>query len=274
MHSPFLTPRLATLCLLTLLLASCDAAGPRQGGSEGETAGPTLTQNPEGGPRFPEIPTPPYAKPTAEQVNAAEQFRSEHPEWKVEWGDGSGSRVSLLGGSPIAVGQGTPLEIARQFLDDHRKLFDLTSGLPNLAPVKIENHLRANHVIFQQTYEGIPVEGGIFAVNMTKKGEVYYVTADYLDDVQVERTSPAVSQEKAIDIAKSDLGPDLELLGKPESKLVILPYGAAFRLAWKVIVPTEEPLGRWLYYLSARDGSVLGGYDTADTDPGWPQCCE
>ncbi|MCB7129202.1 MAG: hypothetical protein J3T61_06675, partial [Candidatus Brocadiales bacterium] len=213
--------------------------------------------------QFPTLPDRPFVPPAAGQLKAWQEFQSSHPDWQVRWDKETGAPASLLG-KPMDVARGTPEAIARQFLLMNRDIFRMKTELADLTVSKISPMRRATHVVFTQSYAGIPVEGGVYAVHMTKENKVYLANGDYFDNVQVATTEPATALENAINTAKEDLGADLELRGIPSGELVILPYGANFLLSWKVAVPADEPFGEWIYFISASDGSILTGYNSAD----------
>lgn len=221
-----------------------------------------LAQDHEQERRFPSLPAHPFKPPTAEQRGVWTAFRNTHPDWQIRWSKKTGVPRSLLG-LPIEIVRGTPEKIARQFLLQNRILFKMKENLSQLTLRKIERR-RATHVIFQQTYAGIPVWEGVYGIHMTREGKVYLASSEYFDDVKVQDTSPKLSLTDAVQVAKGDLGPDLLLRETPTGELVILPYGSEFRLAWKVTVPATAPMGLWIYFISASDGSILTGYNSAD----------
>lgn len=215
------------------------------------------------GKTFPELPVRPEVPPKVSQQTAWDIFKAKQPAWKIRWGTRSQAPASLLG-PPVQVTSGTPEQIARTFLDSHLQLLAMRPNLEDLQVYSVEQRYRADHVTFQQMYAGLPVEWAVYAVNMTKDGRVYYASGDYFDEVAVASTTPAISLKSAVDLAKQDFRTDLEMEREPEGMLVILPYGAGFRLAWKILIPARQPLGRWVYYLSAQDGSVLTGFNDMD----------
>lgn len=211
---------------------------------------------------FPKVPERPKVKPKAAQVAAWNSFKTKHADWRIRWAR-SQTPASLMG-PPVRLGSGSPEQIARTFLRTHIELLAMRSSLEDLQVYLVEQRLRANHVTFQQMYAGVPVEGGVYAVNMTKDGRIYYVSGNYFTNISGVSTSASLSAFAAITQAKQDLGTGLKMDGKPKGKLVILPYSDGFRLAWKVLIPASKPHGRWVYYISAQDGSVLGGYNDMD----------
>ncbi|MGI0014524.1 MAG: M36 family metallopeptidase, partial [Nitrososphaera sp.] len=181
----------------------------------------------------------------------------------MRWSKKTGTPASVLG-LPIEISQASPQEVARQFLLQHRVMFKMKEGLSDLDVKKVEERLRATHVVFQQSFQDIPVEGAVYAVHMTKDKKIYLANGEYFDDLQVSSLTPAITLTAAIDVAQNDLGATLILRDIPTGELVILPYGPEFRLSWKVTIRAKEPSGEWLYFISAADGSILTGYNSAD----------
>lgn len=213
--------------------------------------------------QFPTLPERPSVPPTASQLQAWGAFQSSHPGWKVRWDKETGAPASLLG-MPIEVTRGTPEVIARKFLLMNRDILRMKTGLSNLMVNKIAPMRRATHVVFTQSYAGIPVEGAVYAVHMTKENKVYLANGDYFDSIEVNNTEPSIPLDEAINTAKDDLGIGLIMRGSASGNLVILPYGADFLLTWKVTIPADEPSGEWVYFISATDGTILTGYNSAD----------
>lgn len=212
---------------------------------------------------FPKVPERPAVTPTVEQKQAAQAFQSTHPKWSIRWNERSRAPASVLG-PPLSVPGATPRQAAEQFLIQNHTLFGMPKALSDLELVRVEQR-RANHAIFQQTHAGLPIEGAVYTVHLTGTSEVYYASGTHYDSVGVDQTQPSVSQSQAVVIARQDLDSQLELREAPVHELVILPYGSEFRLAWKVVLPAKNPLGRWVYYVSASDGTILSGRNDMDT---------
>jgi parallel beta-helix repeat protein len=228
------------------------------------TAFITYSQVVEDKKEFPAVPAGPMIEPTKTQTDKWNSFQAAHgTSWQLRWSDKTGVPASLLG-LPIEVAEGSSEEVAKQFLMQNSTLFDMKELLSDFKVKKVEERIRANHVTFEQFYHGIRVEGGVYAVHLTKDKKVYLASGEYFKDVSLTTLSPAVKLTQAIDIAKQDLGANLILQSSPSGELVILPYGAEFRLCWKVNVSAKEPLGIWNYFVSASDGSVLAGYNSID----------
>ena len=217
---------------------------------------------------FPAVPERAPVPVLSKQENAWEAFQNKNVDWQIRWGSETRVPRSILG-SPLEVAGGTPVEKARQFLQDNKALLGIVSPLEELSLVSAESREKATHVVFQQMHRGVPVEGAVYAVHLTNAGKVYYASGDYYDNIGSPEMKPSLTQAQAISAAATDLQRDLsssvEVSAVPEEELVLLPYGNEFLLAWKLAVETQEPDTRWVYYISASNGAVLTGFEDADT---------
>src|SRR5690625_16404 len=211
---------------------------------------------------FPEIPSRPNVSHTPKHDQAIATFEAANKGWEVRRNVRSRTPRSMLG-PPRFVPGATPEIIARNFLKENRGLLNMTAKTSHLSLLRIDEHEGAVHVSFQQDYRGIPVEGAVYGVHLNNNG-VYYAAGDYYDDVAVADIVPRVQRPTAIAIAQDYLGPTLTLSDEPEIEQVILPYGDTYHLAWKIVGSSREPLGRWMLYVSATTGKVLGGRNLVD----------
>ena len=225
-------------------------------------SGDTSTQPFDLTKKFPQIPELPNKYPSSLQIGHWETFKSEHPGWYVRWGEKTGMPRSIFG-PLLPAEQGFPEQIARAFISKNSLMFRMKDGIPDMMLYEIQKRT-FTHVVFQQTYSGISVEGSIYAVHLTKDGRIYLANGDYFDDVSVPSVRSTISGSEAVLIASGDLGQSLDLRSSPETNLAILPYGSEYRLIWKVMLTAAGPLGRWVYYISAQNGTVLGGYNAFD----------
>jgi len=88
-------------------------------------------------------------------------------------------------GLPIQIPGADAQEIAKQFLKLNRRLFNLKENLSDLEIHKVEKHKRATHVVFQQKYRNLPVEGAVYAVHLTKDGKVYLANGEYYPNISL-----------------------------------------------------------------------------------------
>ena len=208
--------------------------------------------------QFPKSPDKSEVIPMKSQMSAWDSFKESNETWKISWGTRSRVPSSLIG-TPKFVTNGSPEEVARTFIESNEQLLSIYNSREKLALQAVDDRVRYKSVIFQQTYEGIPVTGAVYVIHMDSENKVYYSTGDYFDDVSLEVTVPSVSLLQAIEFAKSDLGEKLELTEEPEGELVVLPFGDEYKLAWKIYLAASTPQDEFRYYISATDGTILSG---------------
>lgn len=126
-----------------------------------------------------------------------------------------------------------------------------------LRLVRTREGVASRHVVYQQFINGLPVEGAFVTDHLDKRTGASLSTGDrslqpratLFSEPLVEASEALRTAEKAVNMVASR--------GAPDSQLVYLPVGADLRLAWKVLLPTLEPLGTWLVYVDALDGSLI-----------------
>ena len=135
------------------------------------------------------------------------------------------------------------------------------------------------HFRMQQTYHGVPVEGGIYMLH-TKNGIAKSLNGDFFADLTLSVT-PTISQETALTNALNFLKADVYMWEipaaeialqisqndptasyYPQGELVIASDGKNFgpndfRLLWKFDIYAHAPFDRSWVYVDARDGSIF-----------------
>ncbi|MBI1804332.1 MAG: T9SS type A sorting domain-containing protein [Ignavibacteriae bacterium] len=144
--------------------------------------------------------------------------------------------------------------VGRKLFDTYSRMFGISSK--DLAAKRIYADRDTWYAWYSQVYEGIPVEGSsVGFMILRRNGDFVSLGALRYANVKAP-TTPAISSEQAIEIAKRDL------LGRGShplsTDLVIFPepQGANFRyhLAWKILLNGTTTM---LYYVSATDGRIL-----------------
>lgn len=113
----------------------------------------------------------------------------------------------------------------------------------------------AHHLLFEQVVDGVPVEFASVKVHLDESGLLLGYSSDFkaVDGVS---PLPQVSEARAAAAVGADLGKAPPAGGR----LVFFPppAGGTPRLAWKFRLGGG---GSWVYYVDARDGSLLFRYD-------------
>ncbi|TKD69207.1 M4 family metallopeptidase [Pseudalkalibacillus hwajinpoensis] len=128
----------------------------------------------------------------------------------------------------------------------------------------VKDEIGMTHVRFNQTKNGIPVEGAEVIVHYNANDEVTVVNGVYNTQIEESEldTTPAVSSEKALEAATSSVNAPNKLDQLPTSELVIYPFEGQNHLAYKVNVNFlgDEP-GNWFVFVDAQSGNVIDKYN-------------
>ncbi len=169
--------------------------------------------------------------------------------WKLRYDQRTGLPEALTDGTGSPK-PGPTDDSARAHLREGADLLGVDpSSLRAVKETKGRGH---RHMLYRQTYRGLPVEFAKVKVHLDEGGSLLGVNSTYEPDLDLE-TTPSVSAAQAAAAAAADGRgtPD----GTPE--LVVLPVESTGRshLAWKVKI--KAPAAAWRYYVDARTGQIL-----------------
>ena len=196
-------------------------------------------------------------------------------------------RPVLLQGS---IARGLDLENAedvRTFMRDNRQVFGIQSEANDFKPVRFQkDNLGMTHTRVQHYYKGVKVFGSEMILHADANGVVRVINGQLVDGIELE-VAPQISADQAFEIAKKHVGAskfrwqspvkeailkqvygDPNKTWKPVPELVIAPnkglfLDSDFRLAYKLMLPTEEPIaGNWTYFIDARTGEVINRWNS------------
>ncbi|MBU1064791.1 right-handed parallel beta-helix repeat-containing protein [bacterium] len=154
--------------------------------------------------------------------------------------------------------QGSPEQIAKQYLDENKAIFGI-SNVTDLKPIQTIESPSGKHITFLQTYQGIPVFGTETVVSINKNNRITMVVNGNTDITDLKSTNADISSEKAIEKA-------FEKVNVDESTLIALPRCDLYiyqdslscaNLAWKVNFGAGKPPGDWQIFIDAISGEVL-----------------
>lgn len=174
--------------------------------------------------------------------------------WSMRLSPRTGLPAALIGGRDYPR-FGRPDDAARSFLGAHQDVLGVDpSGLSLERQVQGQG---ARHLLYRQSYRGIPVEAAAVKVHLDPNGAVIGVHSSYEPNLNVP-TTPAVSADAAGRAAVADAGAGA-VRGEPA--LVILPLETDGRnhLSWKLRVDGSG--GSWRYFIDALTGQVLFRYN-------------
>lgn len=117
------------------------------------------------------------------------------------------------------------------------------------------------HLTFDQTAGSRPVFGASASVHVNASGEVYGVSSSLAPsiDPSLAMEEPAVDADSAFVTAMAAAGVTAERLRSQD--VVPSTLGVATvdggRLAWRVVIPAENPYGEWEVLIDAQSGQAL-----------------
>ncbi|MFI5346362.1 MAG: FlgD immunoglobulin-like domain containing protein [Elusimicrobiota bacterium] len=173
--------------------------------------------------------------------------------WNMRFNPRTGLPSALSGGRDYPR-SGTPDEGARSFLSAHQDMLGVDA-----ATLQLDRHVQATghqHLLYRQSYRGIPVEFAAVKVHMDPNGAVMAVNSSFEPNLNLP-TVPAVASDAAGRAAAADAGGGV-VQGAPALVIVPLETDGRNHLAWKMRVAGTN--GSWRYYVDAITGQVLFRY--------------
>lgn len=190
-------------------------------------------------------------QPDPSVLNSWEELKSRSGQSLTASWNESGTPRSIFG--KIDKGHGTSEGSARAFLHSNSKLFKLSDPDDELTVTTQKESVIGTHVVFDQVYRGVKVDGGQVGLHYNRNGELVVVNNSYQPDVVVDSVIPRVSSQQAINQLAATL--KLNGLSQSNTELVISKIGDAYKLAWRVTVSTDGPT--WEALIDAQSGRLL-----------------
>jgi hypothetical protein len=206
------------------------------------------------------------ARPQGEQARRAfsEFNRRNGGRWKIRLDPRTGAAEALIEGEafpqklgPAASGGGAapqPAQAAAAFLGEQAALLGIDPAA--LVLEKQSDGDGHAHVLYRQTYRGLPVEFSRLKVHLADSGTVIGANARYERNLSLD-INPALSASQAADVVLGDCG----IAPSGEGTLVVFPsqQDDKPRLAWKLTARGKTAL--WRYYIDAVTGKLLFRYN-------------
>ncbi|WP_455662111.1 M4 family metallopeptidase [Pradoshia sp.] len=154
---------------------------------------------------------------------------------------------------------------ALKYLEKNKEETGLSHPDKNLEVKDVQkDELGMTHVRFNQSVNGVNVEGSEVIVHFNEENEVVSVngrTNQTLESSQVD-TKASISSAAAIKAAKASVNASKELTYEPTSELVVYPFEGKNHTAYKVNVNFmgEEP-GNWFVFVDAKSGKIIDQYN-------------
>ncbi|MDQ1590452.1 MAG: hypothetical protein QOG71_1079 [Pyrinomonadaceae bacterium] len=216
--------------------------------------------------------------PSASQLQALNTLKANLGDAKVtaRWDKTTGSVDTIMdfASQPSSL---EPEAAAREFLQSNAALF----GISDMATLRLKRNTPAlgGHLLyFEQTYQGLRVEGRGVGVIMDGEGRVKSVSGPYQKDLNLQLNS-SLDGAAAVAKAQSDLAKfkvqwvqgvadvlnpaldkitsQLGAMAVPHPQLNVFPTADGARLAYKFLVFSRNPFGAFKYQIDAATGEVL-----------------
>ncbi len=190
------------------------------------------------------------------QISAWNSFKTQNPgNWTIRWNDKSGTPAVIYLGKTKQF-KGTAKEIASSFLKENHKLIKMKADLSDLKFVRTLSHRGINDVKFQQTFNGIPVEGAEYMVHILSDGSIDMINGTYYPKINISGKA-IIPLNEAFLIALKDIGHDVIIRKDTSTSLIVYHQEDSFLLVWKLQIPTQQPYGNWIYYIDASNGNII-----------------
>jgi len=192
--------------------------------------------------------------PSAKSRTAFESFnKAQGGRWKVRFDGRTGLPSALVEGAS-APHPGAPQESAATFLAEQRDLLGIDPAA--LSVERVTSGRGHHHVLYRQTYRGLPVEFARVKVHLDARGAVTGLHSRFEPDFTLDIT-PTVTAAQAAAAVLQDAG----VAPSSRAALVIFPDEASgqVRLAWKFTARDKSAL--WRYYIDAHTGAVIFRYN-------------
>ncbi|MDD5628246.1 MAG: FlgD immunoglobulin-like domain containing protein, partial [Elusimicrobia bacterium] len=193
-------------------------------------------------------------QPSARSRAAFDSFnQGQGGRWKIRFDGRTGMPSALVEGAS-APHPGRPQEAAAAFLTEQRGLLGVDPAV--LSVERVSSGGGDRHVLYRQTYRGLPVEFSRVKVHLDARGAVTGVHSRYEPDLALD-VRPTVTAEEAAAAVRRDAG----VAPSGRGALVVLPDEDTGRprLAWKFTARSRAAL--WRYYVDAHSGAVLFRYN-------------
>jgi Zn-dependent metalloprotease len=201
--------------------------------------------------------------PSADSSRAFRAFNaSGDGHWKLRFSPRTGLPASLMGGRDVPR-SGPPDSVARAFLSAHADILGVDP-----STLTLERQTKGNghrHVLYRQSYKGIPLEFVAVKVHIDASGAVIGVHSTYEPNLSAP-TTPAVTADAAGRSARADAGGG-SVRGAPTLTIVPLETDGKNHLTWKMRVDSPTG-GGWRYYVDAGTGQVLLRYSVREFSSG------
>jgi Zn-dependent metalloprotease len=136
-------------------------------------------------------------------------------------------------------GTSTPREIAINYLKKYHTKFGIDNNLNTIKITNIKKSKGGSHIHYKQYVNGIPVFGTNSSITINNSNTVKFIANNYRPNIVINITSPEITEQNSIEIARRYLNVKGKIIGEESAELMIFEstdIGA--ELAWSVSIVT------------------------------------
>ena len=154
---------------------------------------------------------------------------------------------------------GSPEQAARSFLSERKGQLKVQPQEADLKAEQVQIVPGGSHVRFRQLFNGIPLYHGDVVVSLNVNNEVGMVSTNARDDIALQSTVPSFASDRAVALARQYLQTARSAIGGSEhAELTIFRTAPGkYRLAYRVAMVLEDPVGDWELLIDAGTGEEL-----------------
>jgi subtilisin-like proprotein convertase family protein len=194
-------------------------------------------------------------------------------EWPTTWHRDHRQTIKyhILPGSPLTLAAMDPVATAWSYLRAQAADFGLTPDLYGISLAKQQESLIGWHLRFQQSQNGVPIEGAEIIVSISRADNRIYSVYSTIQPrpMTLARNSQRLVLDQAFDRAWNFIRVRGQLFEAPAGKLVHITEGDSLRLAYRVELSTTVPYGAWRVYIDAETGKILRYEDQRISHKPW-----
>ncbi|WP_141732562.1 proprotein convertase P-domain-containing protein [Oligoflexus tunisiensis] len=194
-------------------------------------------------------------------------------EWPTTWHRDHRQTVKyqILPGSSFTLASRDPVAAAWSYLRAQAADYGLTPDLYGISLQKQQESLIGWHLRFQQSQNGVPIEGAEIIVSISRSDNRIYSVYSTIQPrpMTLARNAPRLGLDHAYDRAWNFLRVRGNLFEAPAGTLVYITEGDSLRAVYRVDLSTTAPYGAWRVYIDAESGKILRYEDQRISHKPW-----
>ncbi|MFT5778997.1 MAG: hypothetical protein ACI837_001954, partial [Crocinitomicaceae bacterium] len=187
---------------------------------------------------------------------------SAYPNDEIPFYEKDGVKLSVKNNTPLVfagindiVTGNTPSEMAFDWISKNKEALKVDT-ISDLIVYSERSGLAGHNIRLRQYKNGIPVYKSEIVVHISPKNTVTYVTNNFDSSVENISTSPAITSEHALELAKENIAATGEI-NYVSSDLNVYNRQNSTALIYTIVLEVEFPLGSWEILVNAQNGTII-----------------